>query len=312
MVLTVAVCTYNRSALLRQALDAFRAMDVPSGLQWELVVVDNNSTDDTPSVLASAHEALPLRTVAEKRQGIAHARNRAVDEARGDSILWTDDDVIVGGNWLRAFYTATVRHPTAAVFGGPIEPWFPSPPDPMLTEAFPMLATGYCGLDHDLPEGLLDAGKDVWGANMGFRLSILRKYRFPTEIGSIGSQIAVGEETAVIEQIRRDGGPCVWVPGMRVRHFVAPDRMTLSYLCRYTRGRGRTWVRAQGCPGGKQLYGVPLWMVKQLLVLRVRSLLRRPGCLRSGGLAALRKYDFFLGAAVECLGARRKAAEAAE
>jgi glycosyltransferase involved in cell wall biosynthesis len=110
-------------------------MNVPRRIDWEVVVVDNGSTDDTPGVLKSFAGRLPLRNVVETRRGHSPARNRAVDTANGDYLLWTDDDVIVEPGWLAAYADAFARWPQAAVFGGPIRARFDPPPPKWLLRA---------------------------------------------------------------------------------------------------------------------------------------------------------------------------------
>src|SRR6266850_5965612 len=124
MLVTVGICTWNRAALLREALGSLTRLAVPPRLEWEVLVVDNGSTDDTPSVVAELGVAIPIRCVFERAPGLSNARNRCVREARGAYILWTDDDVIVDPGWLRAYVRAFQEHPASAVFGGPVRARF--------------------------------------------------------------------------------------------------------------------------------------------------------------------------------------------
>lgn len=97
---TVAVLTYNRSRLLRETLSCMVRQNYPAG-RWELIVVDNNSKDDTKDVVSSFFSAgTPPRLVVETQQGLDHGRNRAIDEARGEILVLADDDIIVEPDWL--------------------------------------------------------------------------------------------------------------------------------------------------------------------------------------------------------------------
>src|SRR5690606_2409380 len=104
--LTVAICTWNRSFLLARTLEQLGALIVPPGLRWELLVVDNASSDDTSQVLQGYLGRLPLRVVREERPGLSNARNAAIRAARGEYIIWTDDDVLVAPGWLAAYSDA--------------------------------------------------------------------------------------------------------------------------------------------------------------------------------------------------------------
>ncbi|MEO2022181.1 MAG: glycosyltransferase, partial [Pirellulaceae bacterium] len=92
MDITVAICTWNRADLLNQTLTRLQQLVIPEDLQWEIVVVNNACTDQTPEIVARHQEHLPLRMVMEPEPGLSCARNRAVQAARGRWIIWTDDD----------------------------------------------------------------------------------------------------------------------------------------------------------------------------------------------------------------------------
>src|SRR4051812_4932182 len=108
---TVAICTWNRSALLDRTLTSMRHLVIPEGVEWEILVVNNNCTDDTDDVLSRHFAGLPLRRVFEPRQGLSNARNAAIDVAAGELICWTDDDVLVDPGWLSAYVEAASRWP---------------------------------------------------------------------------------------------------------------------------------------------------------------------------------------------------------
>ena len=99
--ITVAIPTYNRAELLRQTLAGVTRQDFPAD-RYEVLVIDNNSRDDTRDVIAAfAGTAPAVRHVPETRQGLDHARNRAIAEARGEIIVFADDDILVESDWLR-------------------------------------------------------------------------------------------------------------------------------------------------------------------------------------------------------------------
>src|SRR5579859_1003447 len=124
---TVAIITHNRARLLRQALAGIVRQDYPSD-RWELLVIDNNSTDETRDVIGSFATALPTpRRIAEMRQGLDFGRNRAIEEAKGDLIVLVDDDIIVEADWLSQL-VAPLSSESAhkiGVVGGEVVPVFP-------------------------------------------------------------------------------------------------------------------------------------------------------------------------------------------
>src|SRR5262249_47418646 len=122
--ISVAICTWNRSQLLEQTLAAMCQLRVPADLCWELLIVNNNCTDQTDAVIARYTERLPLRRLFEPKQGHSNARNCAAQTAIGELLIWTDDDVLVDPCWLLEYRKAMREWPEATFFGGTIEAWF--------------------------------------------------------------------------------------------------------------------------------------------------------------------------------------------
>ena len=118
MLLTVAICTLDRAASLRRALGSLADCALPRDAAWELVVVNNGSRDDTSSVIEAFETTLPIRAIFERTRGLSIARNAAVRAARGEYLLWTDDDCVVDRNWLVAYATAIARWPASVRSGG--------------------------------------------------------------------------------------------------------------------------------------------------------------------------------------------------
>lgn len=119
--MSVIVCTRNRSAALMLLLEHLQRLEVPPGVRWELVVVDNGSSDDTPALLASLETSLPMRIVREAMPGLSRARNAGLAVARGQVLLFTDDDCVPDPKWLAAVYDEFRRAPTLGVLGGRVE-----------------------------------------------------------------------------------------------------------------------------------------------------------------------------------------------
>ena len=262
--LTVAICTWNRSGLLRQTLDQLTRVTVPPGTTWELLVVNNNCTDGTDAVIGAFADRLPIRRLFERTPGLSHARNRALTEANGDYILWIDDDVLVSQDWLVAFVDSAIRFPAAAAFGGPIEPWFPVPPDPVLLAAFPWLRRGFCGIDYGSEQCVLSEDRPIYGANMAFARGAIAGLRFDGTLGTVQGSGMSGEETDFVARLCQRGGSVVWCPAMRVRHYVDPSRMKLEYLKRYTLDLGRSLVRLNGVGCERTWLGAPPWLWRQM------------------------------------------------
>jgi glycosyltransferase involved in cell wall biosynthesis len=277
VLITVAICTWNRARLLDRTLTGFRKLHVPPGIEWELLVVNNNCTDETDGVIDRHAGALPLRRLLELEPGHSMARNRAIAEASGDLIAWTDDDVIVDGGWLAAYAKAATDWPDAAYFGGPIDPHFEVEPPAWIAHNFEQLANAYAVLHLEGGTRPLGPREHVFGANMAFRASAMPRLAFDSRLGYRGSDKTGGDETDLHSRLRAAGRYGVWVDSARVEHLIPADRLTLHYLRECYRGRGRAMARIDGPPACALLLGYPRYAVRRYLQTRLSLARRWPG-----------------------------------
>lgn len=243
MLVTVALCTWNRAAILDRTLAEMAALRVPGGVEWELLVVNNNCTDHTDVVISHHGRRLPIRRLFEPAQGVANARNRAVANAFGELMLWTDDDILVDPNWLAAYVAAAERWPEATFFGGPIEPYFEVRP-PRWIRNNPDIFIGPYGIRRLGPaDRPLSSGELPFGGNMAVRTEKIRKFEFDCRIGRTRRDLISGEETQFLQQLVSNGHLGVWVAGAMVRHRIGAERLTARYIWNWYRGYGRTIAR---------------------------------------------------------------------
>jgi glucosyl-dolichyl phosphate glucuronosyltransferase len=234
--ISVLICTRNRANQLKNVLDSLSAMKVPAELNWELVIVDNGSSDNTAEVVAQYTSKLPARCVREDTPGLSNARNKGVAEARGEYICWTDDDVELDPNWLNAYFEAFKRHPDGAVFGGKIIPKFIAP-TPNWVQKYKHLwpldgPFAYRDLGATDIELSFKAWKTPYGANYAVRLKEQREHLYNPELGVSPTHKRVGEETEVIYQILKYSTG-YWVPESRVNHIIPQGRQSLRYVYDY-------------------------------------------------------------------------------
>jgi glycosyltransferase involved in cell wall biosynthesis len=295
--ITIAICTWNRAELLHQALSSLTAVIVPEALSWEVLVVDNNSTDTTRWVTSTFEHRLPLRYAFEARPGLSNARNRAIEESRGQYVAFIDDDVQLPREWLASFYRAIGQFPNAAGFGGPVDPWWVRQPDPALARAFLRLRIGFCGVDHGQPEGPLPAHLFFVGANMAFNRAKIGVLRFDPQLDRCAGIEKSDGDNEFVRQLRSSGETVIWVPDMRLLHYVDPRRMSLSYLCKITEGDGRTAARleAEQLPVVPRIFGVPRWALRRCFELRLKAVRYRIARRRAESLDMLREHYFLRG-----------------
>jgi len=224
---SVLVCTRDRGATLAPTLEALAAHRAAAS--WEAIVVDNGSRDATATIargLAARH-AERLRVVDEPVVGLSTARNRGLREARGEIVVFLDDDAEPVDGWLDA-YAAAFADPTVASAGGPVEPVYSGElPDWLEPRYLPYLSVWDLG-----PEPLeLRYNELPRGANVAYRRSALRPAGdFDPRLGRIGRSLRSCEEIELGLRLERLGARSVYVPGARVRHRVEAGRLTLEWM----------------------------------------------------------------------------------
>ncbi len=245
MYATVIVCTWNRARSLARTLSSMTELIAAPSDGWEVLVIDNGSQDDTQEVVRTFERRLPIRIAHEPRLGVAHARNAGVDRARGELLLFTDDDVLVDPAWLRAYVEAAERS-DADYFGGHIDAAFEETPPRWLRQNARAFRPMLCAVDLSTRGGPIGPNDQPFGPNMAYRRSALENTRFDPAVGRRGTNHVRGSDVAIIETLRHRGARGLWVPAAKVRHVIPPERATLRYLWRYHAGAGATAVRLGG------------------------------------------------------------------
>jgi hypothetical protein len=200
----------------------------------------------------------------EPTPGKSYAGNLAVREAKGDYIIWTDDDVLVEPGWLKAYLNAFAQWPDASIFAGAIDPWFEEAPPRWLELAFPKVAHAYAALDHG-PTGFdLTSETYPYGANMALKRSAQLQEPYDTRLGPRPNSGLRGEEMIMARRLFAAGSTGRWVPEARVRHFIPPHRQTLEYLREYFLGSGECLgLLGRNDTGERRAFGRPLWLWKE-------------------------------------------------
>jgi glucosyl-dolichyl phosphate glucuronosyltransferase len=245
---SVLICTYNRAELLREMLASLQA--VQSARAWDVVVVDNNSSDHTRSVVESLVPVfpVPLVYVFEGRQGKSHALNTGIQVSRGEIIVFTDDDVRVGPGWLDAACATLDEQPDVDYTGGPVRPIWGAAPPAWLDQRRGDLWGTLAILDYgDVPFVFEERQRVPLGANMAVRRGLIERIGgFDPALGRRG-QALIGQEQAEFFARGREGGARgVYVPAMELHHHVPRERLTKRYFRRwwYWKGVSRARVDA--------------------------------------------------------------------
>lgn len=247
---TVAILTYNRADFLRQTLDGIGQQQFPRD-HFEVLVVDNNSTDQTRAVVESFAAQRPLsRYVLETTQGLDHARNRAIKEARADIIVFADDDILVKPDWLAQLVVPLLadhqRH--IGAIGGEVIPVFPDGLPPWVAEWHAPLA-------FRTDTGPLEAKHSPMGANLAVPRWVFEEVGpFSTALDRTGKNLFGGGDAELIRRVRAAGLEVWFSPGAAVKHQMPASRTTFSYAARHAFDSARSRVVDRAAQGGAEGY----------------------------------------------------------
>jgi glucosyl-dolichyl phosphate glucuronosyltransferase len=234
----VVISSYNRADVLPRALHSLMDQDMDPA-RYEVVVVDNNSTDGTRQAVERFTGKVPRVTyLFEPRQGVSYGRNTGIQAALAPIIAFTDDDVRVSRDWLSTILTLFAEHPEAACVGGRVLPSWPEP------------LPAWLGREHWAPLGLLDYGDQPLHVNAGRRLCLITAnaaYRrevfdrigmFAPHVQAVGREVAT-EDHEIMLRLWRAGGQGLYWPALTATADVVAERMQRSYHRRWHRRHGR-------------------------------------------------------------------------
>ncbi|MES1925712.1 glycosyltransferase [Salinisphaera sp. T31B1] len=267
--ITLVLTTYNRADLLVEALESIGRSIVGDHVVVEVIVVDNNSTDDTATqverVIARGFP-FELRYVFEAEQGLSAARNRGTAEARGSIVVFMDDDQRIAENYL-ADVELVFEESGAQCVGGPLlyynatqlPKWLPH-----LLQYIGQFDAGpvQCDLTPD--------GELLRGGNMAIlKKDLVALGGYDTRLGRRGELLFAKEETDLQERLYAAGGRIAYDPRLIQYHFLRPERYNKNYWRRNRFDWGRTTYqyenRSETVTGGDRLGGVPRWYLRYLL-----------------------------------------------
>lgn len=263
--ISVILCTYNREVLLARALDSILSQGFPPD-RFELLVVDNNSSDGTVDLVRrKAETAKPVvRYLFEGRQGKSFALNHAIREARGEILAFTDDDARVASDWLERIDQCFIQYQPDLIGGRVVPDWTGEWPDWFFPEHRSVIAAF-----NPSPEAVfvnLDWPSLPAGANLAARAEVFRRHGGFREDLSDGT-IPLCEDNELIQRVLRNSGRVLYAPDVVVHHHVPPERLTRRYVRRWWMigGMASSRMCLDEGPGVPKILGIPRWMYRQAL-----------------------------------------------
>jgi glycosyltransferase involved in cell wall biosynthesis len=282
--ITVAICTYNRAEHLPPLITSLNQQKAP--IPFEILVVNNNSTDRTEEVLGLIGRDCPIRFrhVIEGKQGIVHARNRAIEESmESDYLAFIDDDELPGPRWLEAAADALHREGAHCV-GGKIRVNLPDSERPGWLDDDLLYFLGKVDNGSE-PFWIKDRSTPVWSGNVAYRTSVFSEgLRFDDRYNRKGKGIGGGSDEIMFHTMLDLGHKIRYRPDMVIKHIVDKWRISRTYFLKLHYKAGWKMGRWGAERHGKTFFGIPPFMVKQALMQSVQAiapfLLSRPGSIR--------------------------------
>jgi glycosyltransferase involved in cell wall biosynthesis len=253
MDITVILCTYNRSEHLATALNSAAALLLPESVEWEILVVDNNSKDRTQEVVADFCNRYPtrFRYLFEPQQGKSYALNTGIREARGDIVAFMDDDVRVEPTWLQNLTAALYNEEWTGAGGRILPEWACSPPRWLPPQGRHALAP-LVAFDLGPEAGQLN--EPPFGTNMAFRKEMFEKYGgFRTDLGPQPRSEIRGEDSEFGSRLLSAGERLRYEPSAVVYHPVPANRIQKKYFLAWWFDKGRANIRQCGARFGARV-----------------------------------------------------------
>ncbi len=257
MDISVILCTYNRAESLAKALGSIAASTFSHPAEWEIVVVDNNSHDQTRSVVErfAAQAPVVVRYVFEPQQGLSQARNTGIRESRGQILAFTDDDVTVDPAWLENLTTPLYNGAWSGASGRTLSAGNFVAPSWLAMEGPYSMGVAICAR-YDFGDQPRPVEAAPYGANMAYRRSMFEKYGgFRVDLERRPGWFISCEDTEFGRRLMKAGERLRYEPSAVVHHEVPANRMNEAYLLGWWHDFGRVMIREQGC--GRPILGVP-------------------------------------------------------
>ena len=272
MDVTIVLCTFNRKDDLATALNSAAALVLPESIEWEILVVDNNSTDGTHDLVEEfrTRHGSRIRYLFEPQQGKSHALNSGIREARGKVIAFMDDDVMVEPTWLQNLTAALHSGDWAGAGGRVIPKWTRPVPRWLMPQAW--YAAGPL-VQFNLGDQAGELLEPPFGTNMAFRKEVFEKYgSFSVELGPRpGSEIR-NEDTEFGARLLAGGERLRYEPSAVVYHPVPENRLYKKFFLAWWFHKGEANIRQFGIRPGTKHYaaGIPLYLFRNLVVWTLR------------------------------------------
>ena len=233
--LTVIICTYNRAKYIGPLLESLAANDLAKS-EYEILLVDNNCTDNTRAIcdaFAAAHKDVRFRYVVEPEQGLSAARNKGIKEAKGDIIVYVDDDALVDAHYLRDYAEWFAAHQETMACGGPIEPLYETEEPKWMSPYTKALLTAWMNYGDKVRE--YPKGCYPGGGNAAYRKEVFDNVGlFNTALGRKGGNLMGSEEKDIFDKMHALHMQVLYLPTPVLHHCIPQAKLEKDYFDRLT------------------------------------------------------------------------------
>jgi glucosyl-dolichyl phosphate glucuronosyltransferase len=264
--IAAVVCTFNRARYLRRALKSLQAQDAPAD-GFEVLIVDNGSTDDTRDVALSFCTTKRFRYAFEPTIGLSRARNRAWYETPADYIAYIDDDAVASAAWLNNAAASFSRDSAVGCVGGRTTPVWEACRPRWLSDNLLMYLS--C-VDWSPAAHVLAPDQWLVGTNIAFRRDVLERVGgFREDLGRRGERLYSMEDIDVQRKVGALGLKCFYNPAMEVTHYIPAARATPGWFVRRCYFQGAS--RARMISAANESATAPAWITARLRAAAARS-----------------------------------------
>ena len=254
--ISLLMATLNRAGTLAEVLESYCQLAPPPN-GWEIVIVDNGSSDKTCEVVRSYETRLPLLYLLETTKGKTNALNTGMKRIRGDLVLFVDDDAIPNRSWLRSYSTAEKEHAEYDVFGGPVVCRWPANDVDWLSTDEEIVHTCFGATGTGLVSGEV-SGLVLSGANFAVRRRVLPPFPvFNPRIGPNGSRYAMGSEADLLKRLEESGVKTWFLQDAIVQHIIRLEQLSRNWLLQRAMNSGRGIYAMWPETDGRKVLGVP-------------------------------------------------------
>lgn len=284
--LSIILSTYNGAKRLPGLFESFFEQEGLSAINFEFIVVDNASNDETLGIIENYRANKPwIRYVKEEKLGLNYARNRGVSEAKGEILIFIDDDITFSNTWLFAYHNLFISNPNALLAGGKVTCSLSRNIEkPKWLDMDGEFSFPYITVSVDYGDSVklisLEGGTMPVGANMAFRRKVIEEFGvFRTDFGLKGKSLMPGAEFEYFNRLRQKELKWFYVPNANVFHPVKSSQLCQSYFLKRTFGVGRVAAKTMIIPAHTRKLGpIPIFCFRLLLESIWKYIHALPSC----------------------------------